>query len=67
VIGLALSARWIVQNGQRPSASPPAPTALAASSVTASAQPNSASGAAAAPHKHLKKGRHHKSRRHSAE
>jgi hypothetical protein len=62
VIGLALSTRWIVQNGQLPRASPPAPTALATSSVTNSAQP--ALGAAATPHKHLK---HHKSRRHSAE
>jgi hypothetical protein len=65
VIALAVGTRWIVQNGQRPRASSLPPTTVAASSVAPLARPSSGSGMTASAHARLKKGGHHKTKRHN--
>lgn len=67
IIGLALGTLWIVQNAQRPRSSPPPPAAVAPRMIAPSVPPTSASEKGASTHVRLKKGQHHKSRRHHAE
>jgi hypothetical protein len=67
MIGLAVGTRWIMQNGQRAGATPPPPTAVAATSVASLAQPTMRSVTRASAHVRLKKGPRHKSRRHRAD